>query len=301
MNNQKISLVVLAAGMGSRYGGLKQLDELGPNGETILEYSIFDAIQAGFGKVVFVIRDFFRESFEQRMQERFGNKVELAYVCQDVNPKVEGLTIPARDKPWGTSHAVMAAKQEIEEPFAVINADDYYGKDSFKIISDFLKNDVRPDLYAMIGFVLEMTLTDQGHVNRGVCKIDEEGYLAAVEEVLAIRKEAGKIIYGQAKGAHDLCGDEVVSMNFWGFHPNFFEFLEKGFRDFVRANLTKPQAEYYIPTIVDDLIRQKLVRFKVLTSQHRWYGVTYKDDAEVVRAAFRSFQDEGVYPSPLFT
>jgi choline kinase len=296
---EELSLLILAAGMGSRYGGLKQLDGLGPHGETILEYSMYDAIEAGFDKAVFIVRDFFKDEFIQRMEEKFADRIDLRFVCQEVNPKIEGLTLPKREKPWGTSHAVLVAKDEIEGPFAVINADDYYGKAAFQIIADFLRDGVSTEQYAMIGFILDKTLSERGHVNRGVCEMDEGGYLTGIEEVLKIRTEGGKIISDSRTEA--LRGDEVVSMNFWGFHPNLFNYLEESFPAFVKANLDNPKAEYFIPVIIDELIKSKLIRLKVFTSPHRWYGVTYKEDAMMVKKAFKSFQEEGVYPSPLFS
>ncbi|MBX2816448.1 MAG: NTP transferase domain-containing protein, partial [Saprospiraceae bacterium] len=297
--DKKISLLVLAAGMGSRYGGLKQLDELGPAGETILEYSIYDAIQAGFSKVVFVVRDFFLDEFRSRMEGRFGGKIELDYVCQEVNPTFEDIEgVVEREKPWGTSHAVLTAKEAIAEPFAVVNADDYYGQDSFAIMADFLREQVTNDHYAMVGYILDNTLSDTGHVNRGVCEVDDEGNLVTVEEVLKIRRDEGKVVYGEPI-IGTLSSKAVVSMNFWGFPASIFVHLEKGFHEFVSQHRSEPRAEYFIPLIIDDLIKNEHIELQVLTCNDRWYGVTYSEDAERVKKAFRSFVQEGKYPHPL--
>ncbi len=301
MSEEKISLLVLAAGMGSRYGGLKQLDELGPGGETILEYSIYDAIQAGFGKVVFVVRDFFQEEFADKITSKFENAIDVHFVCQEVNPAIPGFTdLPEREKPWGTSHAVLVAKDVIHEPFAVINADDYYGKDSFAIIARFLREEAAPDRFGMVGYILENTLSSQGHVNRGVCSANAEGDLTEIEEILKIRKDAqGHIVYGEA-GEGTLSSEVPVSMNFWGFHQDLFPRLQAGFHRFVRSNQTNPKAEYFIPLIIDELIKAGDVKVKLLTSKDQWYGVTYKEDADRVKAAFQRFANQGIYPSPLW-
>ena len=297
---RNISLVVLAAGMGSRYGGLKQLDALGPNGETILEYSIYDAINAGFDKVVFVIRDFFEDEFREKVGSRFSDRIDIRYVHQDVNPEIVDINnLPRREKPWGTSHAVLVCKDLINEPFAVINADDYYGQSCFNILGDFLRNRVSPKRYAMVGYVLQNTLSDQGNVNRGICETDREGNLIGVEEVLKIHRHNDKIVHGENHSG-SLPADAIVSMNFWGFHQDIFHHLESGFREFVRSNIDNPKAEYFIPLIIDDLIRNGEISVEVLTSHDRWYGVTYQEDAELVKQAFRSFAEQDKYPQPLW-
>lgn len=299
--NKDISLLVLAAGMGSRYGGLKQLDALGPHGETILEYSIYDAVEAGFSKVVFVIRDHFERDFRDKIGDRFTDKIQVEYVHQHVNPVIEGMSdLPIREKPWGTSQAVLVAKDVINEPFAVINADDYYGQQCFHMLGDFLRNDVSPDTYAMVGYTLINTLSEKGHVNRGVCSTDKDGNLASVEEILKIHWQGDTIVYG-SNADQSLASDAIVSMNFWGFHQTIFAELERGFRAFVEANLNNPKAEYYIPIIIDELIKSGKVKVKLLHSEDQWYGVTYKEDAEMVKKAFKEFADQGKYPSPLWT
>lgn len=298
--SKDISLLVLAAGMGSRYGGLKQLDALGPHGETILEYSIYDALNAGFNKVVFVIRDYFEKDFREKIGDRFSNSVDVKYVHQHVNTKVEGIpNLPVREKPWGTAQAVLVTRDVINEPFAVINADDYYGQQCFQKMADFLRNDVDEKIYAMVGYTLVNTLSEQGFVNRGVCSTDDEGNLATIEEILKIRYDGDKIVHGD-QGDTTLDGNTPVSMNFWGFHQSIFKELESGFKEFVLSNLDNPKAEYYIPIIVDNLIDAEKVKVRLLHSDDHWYGVTYKEDADRVIQAFRKFSEDGKYPSPLW-
>ncbi|MCB0665133.1 MAG: NTP transferase domain-containing protein [Saprospiraceae bacterium] len=295
-----ISLLVLAAGMGSRYGGLKQLDALGPNGETILEYSIYDAVKAGFTKVVFVIRDHFEQDFRDKIGDRFAGDIEVVYVHQKVNPEIAGVpNPPVREKPWGTSQAVLVAKDVIDEPFAVINADDYYGQQCFQVMGNFLREEVTPETFSMVGYTLVNTLSEKGHVNRGVCSTDEEGNLAAIREILKIHFEGDKIVFGDG-GDQTLAKDAIVSMNFWGFHQSIFKELETGFKRFVEANLDNPKAEYYIPIIIDELIKSDKIKVKMLHSEDQWYGVTYKEDAVQVKQAFHRFAQEGRYPTPLW-
>lgn len=297
----KPTLLILAAGMGSRYGGLKQIDPLGPNGETIIEYSIYDAIEAGFGKVVFVIREEFAAEFKKRFEGLVGGRIELAYAYQAVDTPVEGVTdLPAREKPWGTMHAVIVAEHLINEPFAVINADDYYGKDGFHQIADFLRNRCTPDTYAMMGYVLRNTLSLNGHVSRGVCKADNKGDLSAVNERTKIHWEGDRVIYHEGENSFEVDPDSVVSMNFWGFHPNVFRTGREQFIRFVQENRDNPKAEFFIPLVADNLIHEGKARFNVLTSQDRWYGVTYREDRPEVVEAFQRLVDEGKYPSPLW-
>lgn len=298
----KPTLLILAAGMGSRYGGLKQIDPLGPNGETIIEYSIYDAIEAGFGKVVFVIREEFADAFKERFENLVGGRIELAYAFQDVNTPVEGVTdLPAREKPWGTMHAVIVAEHLINEPFAVINADDYYGKDGFHQIANFLRNRCTPNTYAMMGYVLRNTLSLNGYVSRGVCQGDAKGNLATVSERTKIHWEGDKVIYHEGDASFEVDPDSVVSMNFWGFHANVFAEGRKMFIDFVRDNRENPKAEFFIPLVADNLIKDGRAEFNILTSQDRWYGVTYREDRPEVVEAFQKLVDEGKYPSPLWS
>lgn len=297
----KPTLLILAAGMGSRYGGLKQIDPLGPNGETIIEYSIYDAIEAGFGKVVFVIREEFAPEFKKRFEGLVGGRIELAYAYQAVDTPVEGITeLPPREKPWGTMHAVIVAEHLIHEPFAVINADDYYGKDGFHQIADFLRHRCTPDTYAMMGYVLRNTLSLNGHVSRGVCQTDAKGDLTTVSERTRIHWEGHRVIYHEGDSTFGVDPDSVVSMNFWGFHPNVFKVGREQFIRFVQENRDNPKAEFFIPLVADNLIHQGKARFNVLTSQDRWYGVTYREDRPEVAAAFQHLVDEGRYPSPLW-
>ncbi|MBY5956990.1 NTP transferase domain-containing protein [Membranicola marinus] len=296
--SDKITLVVLAAGMGSRFGGLKQMEPLGPNGETLLDYSVYDAYHAGFSKVVFVIRDFFADEFKEKIGKRVEAFMEVEYVFQDVNIEVPGVDITEREKPWGTNHAVLVCKEAVNEPFAVINSDDYYGKDGFKKVADFLKTEVSPQRYALIGYILKNTLSDSGTVNRGVCETDSADNLVAVEEVLKIkRQDDGKVIR-QDKGT-ELDEDAIVSMNFWGFDPTYFDHLEKGFHEFVRKNKDNPTAEYYIPVLIDEMINEGEITLSVIPSHDNWYGVTYVEDADRVRAAFSKMHETGVYPETL--
>ena len=300
MSSKDITLLVLAAGMGSRYGGLKQLDGLGPNDETILEYSIWDAVDAGFSKVVFVIRDFFKDDFIEKVTSKFANRIDVVFVNQPVEIKIEEIDIVERTKPWGTSHAVLVAKDVINEPFAVINADDYYGKDGFHKMAKFLKEEASPNLFSMIGYILENTLSDRGHVNRGICMVNERNLLEDIVETLKIKKDNDLIYYGDDEN-QTLDSKSIVSMNFWGFHHSLFGPLEEGFIDFVRRNRDNPKAEYFIPLIIDEKIKSGSLDVKVISSSDKWYGVTYKEDADMVKKAFQQFSEQQAYPNPLWS
>jgi len=297
----KPTLVILAAGMGSRYGGLKQLDGVGPNEEVIIEYSIYDAIRAGFGKVVFVIRKDIEEAFRERFGGKFENKIEVAYAFQAIDSPVEGLNdIPHREKPWGTAHAVLVAWEVVDTPFAVINADDYYGISSFESMARFLEQDCAPDHYAMVGYQLDKTLSDAGHVNRGICYVDDKGHLTDVVERHKIaRSEDGSISYEEEGGRHELSAEALVSMNFWGFHPNIFQIIREQFLEFVEAHRDQPRAEFYIPLVVNNLIKAGKIDLSVLPNQEKWYGVTYKEDKEMVVEAFAKLVEAGKYPEEL--
>src|SRR5690554_234311 len=296
--NDKITLVVLAAGLGSRFGGLKQMEPLGPNGETLLDYSVYDAYKAGFTKVVFVIREFFADEFKKNIGQRFESYMDVEYVFQEVNIEIPRIEIAERKKPWGTNHAVLVCKDVVHEPFAVINSDDYYGKDGFTKVAKFLKEDVAPDKYALIGYILKNTLSDSGTVNRGVCQTDEEGNLISIEEVLKIQRVSDGRVIRQDKGS-ELSEDSIVSMNFWGFHPTYFERLESDFHEFVRDNKDNPTAEYFIPLLIDEMIRNGEITLSVIPSHDHWYGVTYVEDADRVRKAFVDLHERGVYPKKL--
>lgn len=296
--NDKITLVVLAAGLGSRFGGLKQMEPLGPNGETLLDYSVYDAYNAGFTKVVFVIREFFAEDFKEKIGRRLEAFMEVEYVFQEVNIQIPGIEISERQKPWGTNHAVLVCKDVVHEPFAVINSDDYYGKDGFTKVAQFLRESAAPDRYALIGYILKNTLSDSGTVNRGVCETDENGNLVSIEEVLKIQRRADGKVIRQDIGT-ELSEDAIVSMNFWGFDPSYFERLESGFHDFVRKNKDNPTAEYYIPVLIDEMINNDEISLNVISSHDNWYGVTYVQDADRVRDAFVQLHENGAYPPTL--
>ena len=298
----KPTLLILAAGMGSRYGGLKQIDPLGPSGETIIEYSIYDAIDAGFGKVVFVIRESFADDFKARFSGKFDHKIEIEYAYQDVNTPVEGVVdLPHREKPWGTMHAVIVAEHVINEPFAVINADDFYGRDAFMQIANFLTSGCEETQYAMVGYVLKNTLSPNGSVSRGVCSTDEHGHLAEVTERTKIHWEGEKVVYLEDESYHEVDPASVVSMNFWGFHPNIFQIGREMFRDFVLENKDNPKAEFFIPLVADNLIKADRAQFEVFTSQDHWFGVTYPEDRDTVVNAFQMMADEGRYPHSLWS
>ena len=297
----KPALLILAAGMGSRYGGLKQIDGIGPNKEPIIEYSIFDAIKSGFGKIVFVIRKEFEDAFRNRF-DKFTNHIKIEYAYQEVNVKIQGISIVERTKPWGTSHAVLVAKDLINEPFAVINADDYYGADSFKLIANFLTNECSPTLMCMIGYTLHNTLSDHGTVNRGVCDIDSENNLIKVIERTKIADQKGTIHYniGSDQPLGILDAEASVSMNYWGFHPSIFLEIEKGLQNFMRQNYDNSTAEYYIPNIVTDMIINKKITMRVIPTNDNWFGVTYKEDKPIAIEAIRKCISEGIYPVNLW-
>lgn len=297
----KPTLLILAAGMGSRYGGLKQIDGVGPSGEVIIDYSIYDAIQAGFGKIVFVIRRSFEEAFKAQFDKRWGGKITLEYVYQEVTTPIEGMDfVPERSKPWGTAHATLVAADVIHEPFAVINADDYYGTDSFKQIADFLTTKAAPNHFGMVGFQLKNTLSPYGTVSRGVCQTDENDYLETVTERTKIQRlEDEKVYFLEGEQPELLKENTVVSMNFWGFHHSVFEEMRIQFIEFAKANHENPKAEFYIPLSVNTLLEEGKIKLSVLTSTEQWYGVTYKEDKPLVESALKAFVEKGKYPTPL--
>lgn len=298
----KPSLLILAAGMGSRYGGLKQVDSVGPDGEAIIEYSIYDAIRAGFGKVVFVIRRDIEEAFREQIGGKFEGKIKIEYVFQEMDYPVPGVDkFPEREKPWGTAHAMLVAENVIKEPFAVINADDYYGVEGFATCAKFLTEACRSDHHCMVGYVISNTLSDHGTVNRGVAAMDDDHYLTEVNERLKIQRVEGEISYlGEDDQRYPLKDDDLVSMNFWGFHPAIFDVIRQQFADFVHANKDKPRAEFFIPLFVDQQINSGEAKVKVLVSNDRWYGVTYREDKPIVQKAFSKLIEEDRYPAPLW-
>ncbi len=298
----KPSLVVLAAGMGSRYGGLKQLDQVGPSGETIIDYSIYDAIRAGFGKIVFVIRRDIEQPFKEAFIDRLKGKIEIDYVFQELSNLPKGFKVPeGREKPWGTSHAILVTQDKIKEPFGVINADDYYGSESFSILKDFLVNDKDSSNYCIVGYKLDNTLSDHGHVNRGVCKVGADGNLAGIVETRRIERNAGIISAPKEDGGQILLKpDDVVSMNLWGFKPSCYDILNKEFELFLKEKVTDPKSELDIPTSVDKYVKSGDITIKVLMSNERWFGVTYREDKPFVVENIRGMVDRGIYPEKLF-
>lgn len=298
----KPTLLILAAGMGSRYGGLKQLDSLGPNSETIIDYSVHDAFKAGFGKVVFVIRESFAQEFKEKVSNKYTPFIKVDHVFQELDSETEGLPKINREKPWGTGHAVLVAKNIIKEPFAVINADDYYGTKGYQTMAKFLINDVSETNYSMMGYYLRNTLSDNGSVSRGVCTSDKNGYLIDVVERTRILREEDKKIYYYAsdKEKHHLPDNTIVSMNFWGFHPNIFQKTSEYFRAFALENQLNPKSEFYIPLVVNKLLEEKLIKLKVLESNALWFGVTYKEDKSLVAESLKKLTNDGIYPSPLW-
>ncbi len=298
----KPTLLVLAAGMGTRYGGNKQLDEVGPSGETIIDYSIYDAIRAGFGKIVFVIRRDIEEQVKERFVERLQGKIEVDYVFQEITNLPEGVIVaPDRSKPWGTSHAILVTKDKIKEPFGVINADDYYGVESFKILRDFLVNDKTPDNYCIVGYKLGNTLSEHGHVNRGVCKAGADGFLSHIVETRQIEKtKDGATAPGSDGNLIHFTGNEIVSMNLWGFKPSCYDFLGKEFRNFINKYGMDLKSELDIPTSVDKFVKNGEITIKILMSNERWFGVTYREDKPFVVESIKKMIRKGIYPARIY-
>lgn len=298
----KPTLLILAAGMGSRYGGLKQLDHLGTSGETIMDYSVFDAARAGFGKVVFVIRRSFENEFRDMFISKLEGKIDVELVYQDLDNIPAGFEIPAdRTKPWGTGHAILMAKDVINEPFAVINADDFYGANAFKVMADFLTSGVSESVYAMNGYQLNKTLSEFGTVARGICSADADGFLTDIKERTSIERKAnGKIVFTENGAETELDENVPVSMNFWGFAPNLFKLLEEKFTAFLKVNASNPKSEFYIPFVVDDLMKEGKVKTKVLPANSTWFGVTYKEDKPSTMAKIAELVKQGVYPEKLW-
>jgi dTDP-glucose pyrophosphorylase len=298
----KPTLFVLAAGMGSRYGGLKQIDGLGPNGETIMDYSVFDAMRAGFGKVVFVIRRDFEDDFRRVVVSKYEGKVPCEICFQSVDKLPEGYTLnPERTKPWGTNHAVLMARDIIHEPFAVINADDFYGRESFQVLADFLHSvEGKQGEYCMVGYRVCNTLSENGSVSRGICSTDAEGFLTGVVERTHIEEVGQKIVF--TEDGKDTVIDPMspVSMNMWGFTPEYFRYVDEAFRAFLDAHGQELKAEFYIPTLVNDLIQAGRATCRVLDTPSRWFGVTYPEDRPQVVMKINTMIQEGIYPAKLF-
>jgi NDP-sugar pyrophosphorylase family protein len=295
------TLVILAAGMASRYGSMKQIQGFGPGGETIMDYSIYDAIRAGFGKVAFIIRREFAEDFRNIFEPKLKDRIAIEYVFQDLAGFTEGAVIPeARKKPWGTAHAVLCAADTVQEPFAVINADDFYGFQAFQDAADFLINDCTPDNNAIIGYDLLKTLSDYGTVNRGVCTLDQKGNLESITERINISQKEGKIVCDDKLEPHELPRDTSVSMNFWCFHPSFFSYTQKVFREFLQENINDPKAEFFIPIVADRFIKEGGT-IEVIPTTSEWFGVTYKEDAPAVEKSLNELVGKGEYPERLWS
>ena len=299
----KPTLVVLAAGIGSRYGGLKQIDPIGPDGEIVIDYSIFDAIRAGFGKIVFVIRRDIEEAFRAKIEPNVKGRVAIDYVFQDMTSELPaGFQIPAeRKKPWGTTHATLVARNVVKEPFGVVNADDFYGRQSYQVLADFLRG-VKPDApnYALVGFTLRNTLSEHGTVSRGVCQSDAQGNLTTVVERLKIEKAGHAARYLDGEAWVPLTADEPVSMNMWGFTPLFFAQADAAFHAFIAQSGQLPKSECLLPTTVDGLIKRGAATVKLLASKESWLGVTYPEDKPAVAAGVKKLVDAGLYPAPLW-
>ena len=299
----KPTLIVLAAGMGSRYGGLKQMDPFGPSGETIIDYSLYDAIQAGFGKVIFVIREHFRDDFKNLFGPKLEGQIAVEYVAQELDELPEGYSVPeGREKPWGTSHAVWVTRHVVNEPFAVINADDFYGKSAYQTIADYLRQSQEENEYSLVGYRLDHTLSDHGTVNRGVCKVDDNDFLVDVIETLKIEKKDSKIEYPNPDGSTGMLKpDDVVSMNFWGFTPPFFKQTEEYFKMFLDRHGHEMKSEFFIPLIVSYLIDNNIAKVRTLYSDAEWFGVTYREDKPFVVQRLNQLIAKGEYPLNLWT
>ena len=297
------TLVVLAAGMGSRYGGLKQIDPMGPSGETILDYSVFDALRAGFSKVVFIIRPDFEADFRNNVSSKFEHLVDVEYAFQTLDKLPSGWSIPVgREKPWGTTHAILCAADVVKENFAVINADDFYGQESYAVLNNELSSvDSFANTFSMVGFTLRNTLSDHGSVARGVCTTSENGLLTHIDEMTNLSREGSGALYTRDDDSVlSLTGDEPVSMNMWGFTPRLFDHLDRVFQEFLRTSGTELKSECFIPLTVGQLITEKHVTCKVLRSNSTWFGVTYKEDKEIVQGSIAALVEKGKYPQSLW-
>ncbi len=304
----KPTLVVLAAGMGSRYGGLKQVDPVGPSGEAILDYSVFDAHRAGFGKVVFIIRKDIEEVFRAQIGSKYEGLLPVDYAFQDIADLPLPYTVPdGRSKPWGTAHAIRAARNVVHEPFAAINADDFYGRDAFQQLGKFLQSSAAADAaaplrFAMVGYKLSLTLSEHGSVARGICSIDSAGRLSkVVEHVKLVKTPTGAHDEDPAAEVKDFSGDERVSMNLWGFTPALFDALEARFPAWLAANAQREKSEWYIPFVVDEMVHEGAATVDVLPTESSWFGVTYREDKPFVTAEIRKLVDAGEYPASLFS
>lgn len=297
----KPALLILAAGMGSRYGGLKQMDELGPSGESIIDYSIYDAIEAGFEKVVFVIREMFFEAFKERFEPRLKGRIEIEYVFQELEKIPSGFSVPiGREKPWGTGHAMLMAKGVINEPFAVINADDFYGRSAYLQAVDFIQKSKSPNEYAMIGYALKNTLSEHGTVSRGICEVDAHNNMTNIVERTKIGFEENKIYFFEDEKKSELSGNEYVSMNFWIFKPSFLDALETGFLNFMKEKGSEMKSEFYFNLQANKMVKQGESITKVLNTETKWFGITYREDRQMVQDSILKLVKDGVYPEKLW-
>lgn len=293
--------MILAAGMASRYGSMKQIQGFGPGGETIMDYSIYDAIRSGFGKIVFVIRQDFADDFKEIFEPKLQGHIQSEYVYQEMDSFVDKVVGQVeRAKPWGTAHAVLCGREYINEAFAVINADDFYGRDAFVKAADFLINECNPKMYSLLGYDLLITLSDYGSVSRGVCEVDEKNFLLSIKERTKVYPENGKIIYEENDKKHELPLNSKASMNFWCFDPAVFDITEKLFRQFVNENIHNPKAEFFIPIVADAFIKNGYGKIKVIPTPSPWFGVTYKQDAPIVEANLKKLVEKGEYPGRLW-
>lgn len=298
----KPTLAILAAGMGSRYGGMKQIDGVGNHGEPIIEFSIYDAYEAGFKKVVLIIKKEHEELFRKALTDRVSKYMEVEFAYQEMTDLPEGISVPeGRVKPWGTTHALLALRNVVNEPFAIINADDFYGKDAYKVIYDYLINEITDDHYAMVGYACKNTLSESGTVTRGVCK-EENGYLSKIQEIQKIAKKDGKAVYEEDGKLVELADDALVSMNFWGFTPKIFSecetILESYLKEAIKENPLK--CEHVIPTAIGDLVADQKCSVKMLSSKDQWFGVTYQEDKPMVMKKIQEMKDKGIYPDILW-
>jgi UTP-glucose-1-phosphate uridylyltransferase len=299
----KPTLLILAAGMGSRYGGIKQLDGFGPNNETIIDYSLYDAIKSGFGKVVFIIREELRADFQAIFGPKLNGKIEYDFAIQSVEAFVpeEIKTIVKREKPWGTGHAILCAKEQTNTPFAVINADDFYGYEGFKVMAGFLKKNTDETVQSMIGYQIKNTLSENGSVSRGICQVDADNKLIdVIERTKILRNEAGKIVFLENEIPEVLEENTPVSMNFWGFMPSVFGTIEELFEAYAKTNYENPKAEFFIPKVISHLIESKTGSCKVFSNESEWFGVTYPEDKDDVKANILKQIAKGNYPNNLF-
>ncbi len=301
----KPTLLILAAGMASRYGSMKQIDPFGPNGETIIDYSIYDAVRAGFGKVSFIIREEFADKFKEIFEPKLAGKIETDYVFQSYDLTPFGIDRQIeRSKPWGTAHAVLSARDQVNEPFCVINADDFYGYEAFEKMAKFLTHEVADNTFSLMGYQIDKTLSDYGSVSRGVCKVDDEGNMTEIDERLKVyfkEVDGEKRIFFEEDGVEtELPRSSRVSMNFWGFTPAIFNVSEELFKAFVPANEHNPKSEFLIPKVADELIKQGKATFKVLPTSQKWFGVTYPEDKPIVQENIAKLVKDGVYPAKLF-